>query len=102
MGYWLVLEMVLLPCQISFLSKRSSREDFKHKVFSGHFNILQPSLVFALDYLKNHNFEKLVQKNKLLSEKLRDELIKIGCIPEFHKRKTKITIVSIVAPRSHY
>ena len=81
-----------------FEETKSSREDFQHKVFSGHFNILgAASLVFALDYLKANNFEKLVQKNKFLSEKLRDELIKIGCIPEFHKRKPKSTIVSIFA-----
>ena len=81
-----------------FEETKSNREDFQRKVFSGHFNILgAASLVFALDYLKANNFEKLVQKNKFLSEKLRDELIKIGCIPEFHKRKPKSTIVSIFA-----
>jgi selenocysteine lyase/cysteine desulfurase len=73
-----------------------SIEDFQQKVFSGHFNILgAASLVFALEYLQAHDFEKLVQKNKALSEKLRSELIKIGWIPEYHQRKLQSTIVSI-------
>ena len=74
----------------------TSRDTLEHKVFSGHFNILgAASLVFALDYLQAHDFKKLVKKNKLLSEKLRSELIKIGRIPEFHLRKNQSTIVSI-------
>ena len=73
-----------------------SREDFQQKVFSGHFNILgAASLVFALEYLQANDFEKLVHKNKELSQKLRSELIKIGLIPEYHQRKPQSTIVSI-------
>lgn len=84
-----------------FLQTRLSNEDFRQKIFSGHFNILgAASLVFALDYLKNHDFEKLVERNKLLSQKLREELIKIGCIPEYNKRKNQSSIVSIVAQES--
>jgi cysteine desulfurase/selenocysteine lyase len=79
-----------------FEETKRSREDFQHKVFSGHFNILgAASLVFALDYLEANDFEKLVQTNKVLSEKLRNELIKIGWIPEYHQRKPQSTIVSI-------
>lgn len=79
-----------------FLETNISREHFKQKVFSGHFNILAAgSLVFALEYLQAHDFEKIVHKNKVLSEKLRSELIKIGCMPEYHQRKSQSTIVSI-------
>ena len=74
----------------------TSRDTLEHKVF---LDILiywvLASLVFALDYLQAHDFKKLVKKNKLLSEKLRSELIKIGRIPEFHLRKDQSTIVSI-------
>ena len=84
-----------------FQQTRLRPENFRQKVFSGHFNILgAASLVFALDYLKNHDFEKLVERNKLLSQKLREELIKIGCIPEYYKRKNQSSIVSIVAQES--
>ncbi len=37
----------------------------------------------------------MVQKNKVLSEKLRSELIKIGWIPKYHQRRLQSTIVSI-------
>jgi len=79
-----------------FEETRLSREDFRQKVFSGHFNILgAASLVYALDYLEAHDFEKLVKKNKVLSQKLRKELLKIGWISEYHKRKPQSSIVSI-------
>ena len=84
-----------------FEETRVVREDFQQKVFSGHFNILgAASLVFALDYLKSHDFEKLVEKNKILCQKLRKELTKIGWIPEYHQRKTHSSIVSIATQDS--
>lgn len=79
-----------------FEQTKLNHEDFRQKVFTGHFNILgAASLVFALDYLKIHDFEKLVERNILLSQKLREELIEIGCIPEYHHRKNQSSIVSI-------
>jgi cysteine desulfurase / selenocysteine lyase len=84
-----------------FEETNTSREDFQQKVFSGHFNILgAASLVFALEYLRALDFEKLVHKNKALSQKLRSELIKIGWIPEYHQRKLQSTIVSISTKES--
>ena len=77
------------------------RDAFHRKVFSGHFNIIgAASLVFALDYLKTHDFERLVQKNKMLSQKLRVELTKIGWNPEYHQRKLQSSIVSIASQES--
>lgn len=79
-----------------FAETSHSREDFQQKVFSGHFNILgAASLVFALDYLVAHNFENLVEKNKMLSQKLKNQLIKIGWIPEYNRRIPQSSIVSI-------
>jgi selenocysteine lyase/cysteine desulfurase len=77
------------------------REDFKQKVFSGHFNILgAASLVFALEYLKANHFGKLVEKSKALSQNLRNGLTNIGWIPEYYKRKPQSSIVSIPADES--
>jgi cysteine desulfurase/selenocysteine lyase len=66
-------------------------------VFSGHFNILgAASLVFALEYLNANDFEKLVEKNKVLCQNLRNELANIGWIPEYQQRKPQSSIVSIL------
>ena len=74
----------------------TNRGEFYQKVFSGHFNILAASsLVFAFDYLMSHDFEKLVKKNKNLSDSLRKELIKIGWTPAHYLRKNQSSIVSI-------
>jgi selenocysteine lyase/cysteine desulfurase len=74
-----------------------SLEGFQQKVFSGHFNILgAASLVFALEYLKANDFEKLVEKNKVLCQNLRNELANIGWIPEYQQRKPQSSIVSIL------
>ena len=50
------------------------------------------SLVFALEYLQAQDFEKLVRKNKSLTEKLRSELIKIGWMPEYYQRKLRLAM----------
>jgi selenocysteine lyase/cysteine desulfurase len=84
-----------------FIHTNLIREDFKQKVFSGHFNILgAASLVFALEYLKANHFGKLVEKSKVLSQNLRDGLTNIGWIPEYYKRKPQSSIVSIPADES--
>ncbi len=75
-----------------------NKEDFYQKVFAGHFNILgAASLVFAMDYLMAHDFEQLVEKNKILSQTLRNELLNIGWIPEYHERSPKSSIISITS-----
>ncbi len=75
-----------------------TQEVFQQKVFAGHFNILgAASLVFAMDFLKAHDFQQLVNKNKLLSNTLREELLNIGWVPEFHERTHQSSIVSIAA-----
>ena len=84
-----------------FIHTNLIREDFKQKVFSGHFNILgAASLVFALEYLKANHFGKLVEKSKVLSQNLRNGLTNIGWIPEYYKRKSQSSIVSIPADES--
>lgn len=84
-----------------FIHTNLIREDFKQKVFSGHFNILgAASLVFALEYLKANHFGKLVEKSKVLSQNLRNGLTNIGWIPEYYKRKPQSSIVSIPADES--
>jgi len=69
---------------------------FYQKVFAGHFNILgADSLIFALDYLTQNNFKDLVEKNKMLSNTLREELTKIDWIPEYIDRADQSSIVSV-------
>lgn len=73
-------------------------ETFHQKVFTGHFNILgAASLVFAMDYLTAHDFGQLVERNKMLSNTLRKELLNIGWIPKFHKRSSQSSILSIAS-----
>ena len=81
-----------------FERTKETQEAFQQKVFAGHFNILGgASLVFAMDFLKASGFEQLVKKNMLLSKTLREELLNIGWIPEFHERALQSSIVSIAA-----
>jgi cysteine desulfurase/selenocysteine lyase len=75
-----------------------TEESFYNKVFVGHFNTLgAASLVFAMDFLKSNDFEQMVKKNKILCKRLREELLNIGRTPEFFKRPSQSSIVSIVA-----
>jgi selenocysteine lyase/cysteine desulfurase len=87
-----------------FLSDRffeltnTNGETFHQKVFTGHFNILgAASLVFAMDYLTAHDFGQLVERNKMLSNTLRKELLNIGWIPKFHQRSSQSSILSIAS-----
>ena len=76
----------------------TKEETFYQKVFSGHFNILgAASLVFAINYLTAHDFGQLVKKNKILSNKLRKELLNLGWIPKFHQRTSQSSILSIAS-----
>ena len=87
----------------NFTSENTFEETkLREKVLCGNFvcakNILEkwmkPRDVMVV-FVSSTFTDTMVERNILLSQKLREELIEIGCIPEYHHRKNQSSIVSI-------